>query len=182
MASLNRVTLIGNVGSDVEMRYLPSGDGVANFRLATSDKWKDKQTGEQKEVTEWHRLVCFRRLAEIANEYVKKGSQLYIEGSIKTRKWTDKDGQERYTVEIEVSELKMLGSRREGDGQGNSRPAQSSGNAGGGGNGEAPERAPSHQGRKPSFDDMDDDIPFAYSTMAYDPTFTKATSRVRRTA
>ena len=179
MASLNRVTLIGNVGSDVEMRYLPSGDGVANFRLATSDKWKDKQTGEQKEVTEWHRLVCFRRLAEIANEYVKKGSQLYIEGSIKTRKWTDKDGQERYSTEIEVTELKMLGSRREGDGQGSSRPAQQSrSSAGGGGNGEPPARAPAHAG---GFDESDD-IPFADMAMSYDATFTKATSRVRRTA
>lgn len=179
MASLNRVTLIGNVGSDVEMRYLPSGDGVANFRLATTDKWKEKQSGEQKEATEWHRLVCFRRLAEIANEYVKKGSQLYIEGSIKTRKWTDKDGAERYSTEIEVTELKMLGRRREGDGQGNSRPAQSRSSAGGGvGNGDTPTPSAS---KRPSFDEMEEDIPFAAMSMAYDTTFTKATSRVRRT-
>ena len=177
MASLNRVTLIGNVGSDVEMRYLPSGDGVANFRLATTEKWKEKQSGEQKEATEWHRLVCFRRLAEIANDYVKKGSQLYIEGAIKTRKWTDKDGVERYSTEIEVSELKMLGSRRESDGQGNSRPAQTRSSAGGVGNGEPPARAPAHAG---GFDESDD-IPFAEIAMAYDTTFTKATSRVRRT-
>lgn len=180
MASLNRVQLIGNVGSDVETRYLPSGDCVANFRLATTEKWKDKQSGEMREATEWHRLVCFRRTAEIAGEYVKKGSQLYIEGSIKTRKWTDKDGAERYSTEIEVTEMKMLGGRRENDGQGNAKPAsQSRGNTGGGGgNGDAPGRAPAHAGGA----EYDDDIPFIGNTMSYDATFDKATRGIRRTA
>ncbi len=110
MASVNKVILIGNLGFDPEMRAFPNGDAVCNLRLATSEQWKDKATGEQRESTEWHRVVLFRRLAEIAGQYLKKGSQLYIEGRLRTRKWQDKDGQERYTTEVEASEMKMLGS------------------------------------------------------------------------
>lgn len=145
MASVNKVILVGHLGADPETRYLPSGDPVTNIRLATTDTWKDKVSGEKKEATEWHRVVLFRRLAEIAGQYLKKGSQVYIEGRIRTRKWQDKDGQERYTTEIEAEEMKMLGSRQGGDRQ--SAPAQSAPTAGGG-------------GRKPSFDDEDPDIPF----------------------
>lgn len=139
MASLNKVLLIGNLGADPELKYMTSGDAVANIRLATTDSWKDKATGEQREATEWHRVVFYRRLAEIAGQYLKKGSQVYIEGRIKTRKWTDKDGIERYTTEIEATEMKMLGSRR--DDQGGSRPAQQ------------------HQGGG-QVSDLEDDIPF----------------------
>ena len=121
MASLNKATLIGNLGADPEIKYMTSGDAVANIRLATTDTWKDKATGEQKEATEWHRVVFYRRLAEIVGQYLKKGSQVYIEGRIKTRKWTDKDGIERYTTEIEATEMKMLGGRR--DDQGGHQPA-----------------------------------------------------------
>ncbi len=180
MASVNKVILVGNVGADPETRYLPSGDPVTNIRLATTESWKDKTSGEKKEATEWHRLVLFRKLAEIAGQYVKKGSQLYIEGQLRTRKWQDKDGQERYTTEIEVTEMKMLGSRQgagQGDGDGG-RPAQARGNTGGGvGNAEAPARAPAHAG---GFED--DDIPFGGMSMAYDPAFAKATRGIRRTA
>lgn len=113
MASLNKVILIGNLGADPETRYTTGGDAVCNIRLATTDTWRDKASGEQRENTEWHRIVFYRRLAEIAGEYLKKGAQVYIEGRIKTRKWQDKDGQDRYTTEIEATELKMLGSKRE---------------------------------------------------------------------
>ena len=110
MTSINKVLLIGNLGTDPEMRAFANGEAVCNLRLATSEQWKDKTTGEARESTEWHRVVLFRRLAEIAGQYLKKGSQVYIEGRLKTRKWQDKDGQERYTTEIEASEMKMLGS------------------------------------------------------------------------
>lgn len=153
MASVNKVILVGNLGADPETRYLPSGDPVTNLRLATTDTWKDKTSGEKKEATEWHRVVLFRRLAEVAGQYLKKGSQVYIEGRIRTRKWQDKDGQERYTTEIEAEEMKMLGSRQ-GQGEpssygGDSSPAPAYGGA-----------KPAAAGKKPSFDDMDDDIPF----------------------
>jgi single-strand DNA-binding protein len=115
MASVNKVILVGNLGADPETRFLPNGDAVCNIRIATSESWKDKQTGEKKEATEWHRIVFFRRLAEIAGQYLKKGSSVYVEGSLKTRKWQDKDGNERYTTEITGNEMKMLGwSRRHG--------------------------------------------------------------------
>lgn len=110
MASVNKVILIGNLGADPEQRAFANGDAVCNLRLATSEQWKDKATGEQREITEWHRVVLFRRLAEIAGQYLRKGSPVYIEGRLRTRKWQDKDGQERYTTEIEASEMKMLGS------------------------------------------------------------------------
>ncbi|WP_291993276.1 single-stranded DNA-binding protein [Candidatus Accumulibacter sp. ACC003] len=163
MASVNKVILVGNLGADPETRYLPNGDAVCNIRIATSESWKDKQTGEKKEATEWHRIVFFRRLAEIAGQYLRKGSSVYVEGSLKTRKWQDKDGNERYTTEITGNEMKMLGGR-EGMGSpsssdesdyGGSMP--SSGGPGGGAGGAA-RSAPAK--KAPSFDDMDDDIPF----------------------
>lgn len=106
---VNTVILIGNVGQDPEIRHIPGGDMVCTLSVATSEQWKDKQTGETREATEWHRCILWRRLAEIASEYVKKGSQIYIEGKLKTRKWQDKSGQDRYTTEIQVNELQLLG-------------------------------------------------------------------------
>ena len=113
---INKVILIGNLGADPETRAMPSGSTVANLRIATSESWRDKQTGEQQERTEWHRVALFGRLAEVAGEYLKKGSQVYIEGSLRTRKWTDKQGQERYSTEIIGNELQMLGGRAGGGG------------------------------------------------------------------
>jgi len=141
MASLNKVTLIGNLGSDPEMRYMPSGDAVANFSIATTDSYKDKNTGEKVETTEWHRLTFFGKLAEICGQYLKKGSQIYVEGSLKTRKWTDKDGIERYATGVTCTVLKMLGGRGNEDGQSGARQQQSQTSGG-------------------SVDDLDDDIPF----------------------
>ncbi len=165
MASLNKVTLIGNLGRDPETRTFPSGDQVCNFSVATTDKWKDKQSGEMREATEWHRVECFGRLAEIASQYLRKGSQVYIEGSIRTRKYQDKDGAEKTAVDIRCSEMKMLGSR-----QGMGGP---SGDDEGGGGGGYSQRAPAPASRPAAsaprqapaksssgFDDMDDDIPF----------------------
>src|SRR6201990_3607577 len=125
---INKVILVGNLGADPETRAMPSGTTVANLRIATSESWRDKQSGEQQERTEWHRVVLFGRLDEIAAEYLKKGSQVYIEGSLRTRKWQDKQGQERYTTEIVGNELQMLGGRGGGGGGG-------SGGEGGGGGG-----------------------------------------------
>jgi single-strand DNA-binding protein len=115
MSSLNKVLLIGRLGQDPETRYLPSGEAVANISLATSERWKDKQSGEMKEQTEWHRVNFFGRLAEIVAEYLKKGALVYVEGQIRTRKWEDKEGQTRYTTEIRASEMRMLGKREGGD-------------------------------------------------------------------
>lgn len=114
MASLNKVQLIGHLGADPETRYTTSGDAVCTLRLATSKSWRDKASGEQRESTEWHRVVLYRRLGEVASQYLRKGSQIYIEGELKTRKWTDKDGIERYTTQIEAGEMKMLGKRNGG--------------------------------------------------------------------
>jgi single-strand DNA-binding protein len=113
MASLNKVILIGNLGADPDTRSLGSGDPVCTLRLATTDQWKDKASGETREVTEWHRVVLFRKLAEIAGQYLKKGASVYIEGRLHTRKWQDKEGQERYTTEVEATEMKMLGGRQD---------------------------------------------------------------------
>lgn len=146
MASVNKVIIVGHLGKDPETRYMPNGDAVTNITVATSETWKDKNSGEQKEATEWHRVVFFRRLAEIAGQYLKRGSQVYIEGSLKTRKWQDKDGQDRYTTEIVADELKMLGKREGGDAPA-SRPQQE-------------QRKPSQQPTGGSFDDFDNDIPF----------------------
>ena len=157
MASVNKVILVGNLGADPETRFMPNGDAVANVRLATTESWKDKGSGEKREVTEWHRVVFYRKLAEIVGQYLKKGSSVYIEGSIRTRKWQDKEGQERYTTEIEATEMQMLGGRQSaasssgGEAEyGGSMPSSSSG----GGSRPAPAK------KAPSFDTMDDDIPF----------------------
>ena len=114
---INKVILVGNLGNDPEVKYTPSGGAVTNFSLATTESWKDKTTGEKVEKTEWHRVVFFNRLAEIAGEYLKKGSQVYIEGSLKTRKWQDQSGQDKYTTEIVGSEMQMLGSKGDSSGQ-----------------------------------------------------------------
>lgn len=169
---VNKVILVGNLGADPETRAMPSGSSVANLRIATSESWRDKTSGEQQERTEWHRVALFGRLAEIASEYLRKGSQVYIEGSLRTRKWQDKQGQERYTTEIVGNELQMLGGRGgaggggEGGGGGGSRSSGSSGGGGGGGGGGrgAPQEPyPEYSGpSSPSGekDDFDDDIPF----------------------
>ena len=157
MASVNKVILIGNLGADPETRYMTNGDAVANVRLATTESWKDKSSGERREVTEWHRVVFYRKLAEIVGEYLKKGASVYIEGRIRTRKWQDKDGQERYTTEIEATAMQMLGRK------GESAPS----NGTGGGSGAPSSRAPDK--KHPSFDDMDDDIPFASAAWDADP-------------
>jgi single-strand DNA-binding protein len=145
---VNKVILIGNLGADPETRYMPSGGAVTNLRLATSESWKDKQTGEQNERTEWHRVAMFNRLAEVAAEYLKKGSQVYIEGKIRTRKWQDRDGNDRYTTEIIADEMQMLGGRGGGGGG-----FESGGSRGGQGSGAGSQSAPPP-------DDFDDDIPF----------------------
>lgn len=151
---VNKVILIGNLGRDPEIRYMPNGQAVANITIATSESWKDKNTGEQQEKTEWHRVVFFRRLAEIAGEYLKKGSKVYIEGKLQTRKWQDNQGQDKYTTEIIANEMQMLDSRGEGGGSDfgsgassdtgqSNEPAQAT-----------PQQAPVAAG------DFDDDIPF----------------------
>ena len=156
MASVNKVILVGNLGADPEVRYMSNGEAVANVRLATTESWKDKGSGEKREVTEWHRVVFYRKLAEIVGQYLKKGSAVYIEGRIRTRKWQDKEGQERYTTEIEATEMQMLGGRQSA--------ASSGGEVEYGGS--MPSSAPSGGSRPapakkaPSFEDMDDDIPF----------------------
>ena len=111
--AVNKVILVGNLGGDPETRYMPNGDAVTNFSLATTDRWKDKNTGENKDATEWHRIVIYGKLAEIAGQYLKKGSQIYLEGKLRTRKWQDKSGQDRYTTEISADQMQMLGSREE---------------------------------------------------------------------
>jgi single-strand DNA-binding protein len=153
MASVNKVIIIGNLGADPETKYLPSGDAVTNIRVATTETWKDKTSGEKKEATEWHRIAFFGRLAEIAGEYLKKGSQVYVEGSLRTRKWQDKDGQDRYSTEIRADEMKMLG-RREGGGEARPLPERGAAKP-------APAQAGAAGAKKPGkFDDMEDDIPF----------------------
>jgi len=160
MASINKVILVGNLGRDPETRYLPEGGAVTNVSIATTDTWKDKTSGEKKEATEWHRVVFFNRLAEIAGEYLKKGSQVYVEGRLRTRKWQDKEGQDKYTTEIVCDTMQMLGGRQgmgEGGGRGSDR-----GDASDRG-GPPPEGRPAPSApKKPAgkFDDMEDDIPF----------------------
>lgn len=157
MASVNKVILVGNLGRDPETRYSAEGAAITNVSIATTDSWKDKATGEKKELTEWHRVVFFDRLAEIAGEYLKKGSQVYVEGRLQTRKWTDKEGVERYTTEIRAERMQMLGSRQ---GMSGGAPAGDYDDAPA-----APAPARSAGGRpapKPAANiaDMDDDIPF----------------------
>lgn len=114
MRGVNKVTIIGHLGADPETRYMPSGAAVANISVATTEKWKDKESGEEKEQTEWHRICFFGRLAEIASEYLRKGSPVYVEGKLQTRKWTDKDGVDRWSTQIVAREMQMLGQKREG--------------------------------------------------------------------
>ncbi|MFO7698825.1 MAG: single-stranded DNA-binding protein [Anaerolineae bacterium] len=151
---VNKVILLGNIGQDPQTRAMPSGKTVVNLRIATSKQWRDKTTGENKEATEWHTVVMFDRLAEVAAEYLKKGSQVYVEGELRTRKWQDKEGQDRYSTEIVANEMQMLGGR-------------SGGGAGGGGAGGGYERGESRPARSPEpsqggggAGDFDDDIPF----------------------
>jgi single-strand DNA-binding protein len=161
---INKVILIGNLGADPETRAMPSGATVANLRIATSESWRDKQTGEQQERTEWHRVAFFGRLAEVAGEYLRKGSQVYIEGSLRTRKWQDKQGNDRYSTEIVGNDLQMLGGRgggaasASGAGAAASGAAAASGGAGAGaGASSESEESGGGSGRG---DDFDDDIPF----------------------
>jgi single-strand DNA-binding protein len=174
MASVNKVILVGNLGADPESRFAPSGDAICNIRLATTENWRDKSSGERREATEWHRVSFYGKLAEIAGQYLRKGSQVYIEGSLRTRKWQDQNGQERYTTEIRADEMKMLGRREGGDAP---MRGGDSGGYGGGYDAPAPQqsRAPAPASRPaPSnnanssnsnsnsggFGDFDDDIPF----------------------
>lgn len=161
MASLNRATLIGNLGRAPETKYLPSGEAVTNIAIATTETWKDKTSGEKKEATEWHRVSFFGKLAEIAGQYLVKGSQVYVEGKIKTRKWTDKDGVERFTTEIVADTMKMLGGRpNDGDGQQRAPQRQASGaDYQRAKNDTALNNTMPRQSTNTS-DDMDDDIPF----------------------
>ncbi|WP_296228287.1 single-stranded DNA-binding protein [Ralstonia sp. UBA689] len=185
MASVNKVIIVGNLGADPETRYMPSGDAVTNIRVATTDRYKDKASGEMREATEWHRIAFFGRLAEIAGEYLKKGSQVYVEGRLKTRQW-EKDGQKQYSTEIVAEQMQMLGGRQgmggeggggggggysrggegggggygggrgQGGGGGYARGGEGSGSQGGNqGGGARRQQAPSN-----GFEDMDDDIPF----------------------
>ena len=158
MASVNKVIIVGNLGADPETRYLPSGDAVTSIRVATTDRYKDKQSGEMREATEWHSISFFGKLAEIAGQYLKKGSQVYVEGSLRTRKYTDKNGVEKYATDIRADTMQMLGSRQGMGGEGGagaySRPA-------------APAQRPAaaapaaaRPAASSGFDDMDDDIPF----------------------
>jgi single-strand DNA-binding protein len=145
MASVNKVILVGNLGADPESRFAPSGDAICNISVATTESWKDKQTGEKKESTEWHRVGFYGKLAEIVGQYLKKGSQVYIEGSLRTRKWQDKTGQDRYTTEIRGDVMKMLGGKSEGQQQ-SAAPRQ---------------QAPQRQQTAPPAGDFDDlDVPF----------------------
>ena len=190
MASVNKVIIVGNLGRDPEMRTFPSGDQVANVTIATTDKWKDKQSGEMKEATEWHRVVFNGRLAEIAGQYLRKGSQVYVEGSLRTRKWTDQAGVEKFSTEIRADQMQMLGSRQGMGGQGGGQQGGGYDDGGYGGGGDqggggyeqqaprrpapapmqqrpaapAPRPAPAPAAQAPraasGFDDMDDDIPF----------------------
>jgi single-strand DNA-binding protein len=157
---VNKVILVGNLGKDPETRYMPSGSAVTNLTLATSESWKDKQSGENQERTEWHKIAMFGRLAEIAAEYLRKGSQVYIEGKLRTRKWQDKEGKDRYTTEIVADEMQMLGSKG-GGGASAGAGAMASGGAGaaaGGGGGGGGRAAVNDSGGPPG--DFDDDIPF----------------------
>ncbi|EOC1455653.1 single-stranded DNA-binding protein SSB1 [Cronobacter sakazakii] len=173
---VNKVILVGNLGQDPEVRYMPNGGAVANLRLATSESWRDKQTGEMKEVTEWHSVVLYGKLAEVAGEYLRKGSQVYIEGQLRTRKWQDQSGQDRYSTEVVVNvggTMQMLGGRQSGGAGGNmgggqqqggwgqpQQPQQQGGGAqfSGGAQSRPQQQAPAPSNEPPM--DFDDDIPF----------------------
>lgn len=149
--SVNKVIVIGNLGADPEVRYMPSGSAVTNIRVATSERWKDRQTGEQQERVEWHRIVMFNKLGEIAGEYLRKGAKVYIEGRLQTRKWQDQSGNDRYSTDIIANEMQMLDNRGGGSGQGGYQAQQ--GQA-------APAQQGSGQNPDTSGQDFDDDIPF----------------------
>ncbi len=149
---VNKVILIGNLGNDPDIRYTASGAAVANISLATAESWRDKESGEQQERTEWHRIVFFARLAEIVGEYLRKGSQIYVEGRLQTRKWQDKEGNDRYTTEIVANEMQMLGSRSGGSANYDSAPKPAPNNT--------PEPKPAPSPDASPTDDFDDDIPF----------------------
>jgi single-strand DNA-binding protein len=159
MASVNKVIIVGNLGRDPETRYLPSGEAVTNISVATTETWKDKASGEKKEATEWHRISFFGKLAEIAGEYLKKGSQVYVEGRLQTRKWQDKDGADKYTTEIIADRMQMLGSRAGAGEPGMETRSEPRGDAPP--KGDAPAKSGA-AAKKPAgkFDDMEDDIPF----------------------
>ena len=155
---INKVILVGNVGIDPDVRYMPNGNAVTTLSVATSETWKDKQTGDKQERTEWHRVVCFNKLGEIAGEYIRKGSKLYIEGSLRTRKWQDQQGQDRYTTEIIASDLQMLDTKGAGssnyDEMPSAPPAQQQ-------SARKPQQQPAAQSAaQDAFDQLDDDIPF----------------------
>lgn len=156
MASVNKVILIGNLGADPETRFLPSGEAVCNIRIATTEKWKDKASGDMKEATEWHRISLFGRQAEVAGEYLKKGSAVYIEGKIQTRKWQDKEGKDQYTTEVRADRMQLLGGRGGGSGGDVEFSSGAPARAAAGG---APNRGAGAP-KKPATDDFDDDIPF----------------------
>jgi single-strand DNA-binding protein len=145
---VNKVILIGNLGKDPEVKYMPSGDAVCNFSVATTDSWNDKTSGDKVEKTEWHNVVMFKRLAEVAGEYLRKGSQVFIEGKLQTRKWQDRDGNDRYTTEVKADQMQMLGGRGGSAGMGASAAPQS-----------APQSAPAPSQARAS-GDFEDDIPF----------------------
>ena len=158
MSSVNKVILIGNLGKDPEMRYLPSGEAIANFSVATSENWTDKTSGDKKEATEWHRVAFFGRTAEVAGQYLKKGAKIYVEGSLRTRKWQDKDGQDRYTTEVKGDVMRMLDRRGEGSGPMDQEPPSMESRPP-----EARRAAPTKAAparAASGFEDMDDDIPF----------------------
>lgn len=165
MAGINKVILVGNLGRDPEVRYSAKGSAIANITIATSEQWTDKQTGQKQEKTEWHRVVLFNRLGEIAGEYLKKGSQVYIEGKLQTRKWQDNNGQDRYTTEIVANEMQMLGSRGGGS-SAEFNPGGGGGASYGGGQQQSAGNPPVQGGGGgapaggSNFDDFDDDIPF----------------------
>ena len=153
MSSYQQVIIVGNLGNDPELKYLPSGAAVANISVATSEKWKDKQTGEQKEKTEWHRCAAFGRTAEVIGEYLRKGSKVLLQGKLETRKWQDKEGNDRWTTEIKIDRMTMLDSRGQGQGGGQQNTGGQQSGAGAG--------APAgDSGPGPGPDDFDDDIPF----------------------
>lgn len=173
MAGVNKVIIVGNLGNDPEMRTMPNGDAVANISVATSETWTDKVTGERREATEWHRIVFFRRQAEVVGQYLRKGSQIYVEGRLKTRKWQDQNGQDRYTTEIHGDVMQMLGSRAQSDNNGNNWGGAPANNAGGYNQGSSgyeynqtqaprpqakPAQAP--QAAAAAMDSFEDDIPF----------------------
>jgi single-strand DNA-binding protein len=188
MASVNKVILVGRLGKDPDARYLPNGDAVTNCTIATNENWKDKN-GDKQEKTEWHRVTFYRKLAEIAAEYLKKGSMVYVEGRLETRKWTDKAGVEKYTTEIIANEMQMLSSREgggsgSGNGGGSGRSGSGNGNADRSGSGGGRESGGGNQnrgggngqgggGKTSNFDDLDDDIPFAKCSFDADPIMRK---------